>query len=883
MMFCRRSLFGSPMLLLTVIALVACRVDAGTVETIAGTGKLGFSGDGGPATKALLNNVYAVARGPDGLIYFCDMDNHRVRRILSDGTVETYVGSGQRGHGGDGGPADQAALDQPYEMAWDREGNLFVVELGNHDIRRIDFKTGLITTIAGNGKPGFSGDGGPAIEAQLNQPHSIAIDPSGDLYICDIRNHRIRKIDMQTGIIRTWSGTGDAQTSPDGTSIGKAALHGPRSLAFGADGKCYLALREGNVLLRLDPKTDQIQRVAGTGRQGFSGHGGPALAATLSGPKCVSIADNGNVYIADTESHSIRYLDVATGTMQLLVGDGKVGDGPDGHSPLNCRLARPHGVFVDRDGSILIGDSENHRVRVYRDDASSNAKVRSLTLDFSTVHQTMDNFGASDAWSIDPMIKKWAGDHDEAIERLADWLFSIDKGIGLSAWRFNIGAGSTEQGSDSKVSQPLRRAELLVPVPGGAIDRTKQRGQIRMLQEAYQRGVKDFVAFVNSPPVWATRNGLSHPAEDAGKYSSNLDPQHRTAYSQFLVQVLQYLRSPEVGVPVNYISPVNEPTWEWEGQTQEGTPYSMDDLKALYREVHRALSEAGLSEQVHVDGPEAVEYTATLSDVFKQSFDEKIYSGGMNRHDLGLYRNYIDQLLGDQEMRGILHNRLSFHGYFSDAWEDRMGELRDLVWENIREISPDAKVWMSEFCILGDAGNARDFVGQGFDINDMDYALHVAKVIHRDLVRMNASAWHWWLAVTPHDYKDGLLKVDPGFDPQSIRPSKVMWVLGNYSRFIRPGYQRLELSGGDDLDGIMASAFRSPDGDAVVMVIINASDEIRPLAIETVGLSEESSLKWEGAAITNANNDLQTDGDFAVDHIPARSVLTITARIEATR
>jgi streptogramin lyase len=356
----------SPIGLLSFFALFLTAAPADTVTTFAGTGAKGFSGDGGAATKAELNNVFGVARGPDGFLYLCDMDNARIRRVGPNGKIETYAGSDKKGFKGDGGPASQASLNMPYEMAWDHAGNLFIVELANHAVRRVDAKTRIISTIAGTGKQGFSGDGGPAKEAQFNQPHSLAFDPAGDLYVCDIMNHRVRKIDMKTGIISTWSGTGEAKTAPDGSPIAGSPLHGPRALAFGGDGKCYLALREGNALLLLDPKANTIKRVAGTGKSGFTGNGGPALEARLAGPKAVGLDAKGNVYLADTESHSIRYLDVRRGTIEVLVGNGKKADGPDGRDPLNCQLARPHGVFVDKDGSVFIGDSENHRVRVWR-------------------------------------------------------------------------------------------------------------------------------------------------------------------------------------------------------------------------------------------------------------------------------------------------------------------------------------------------------------------------------------------------------------------------------------------------------------------------------------------------------------------------------------
>jgi len=354
-----------PIAFAATIVLGPSRVEAQSVATIAGTGVKGFSGDAGPATAAQLNNPYGIARGPDGGLDVCDMDNHRIRRLAADGTIATIVGNGRKGYDGDGGPAIKASLDQPYEMAWDRTGNLYFVEVGNHVVRQVNAKTGVISTIAGPGKPGFGGDGGPAAKALLNQPHSLAFSPAGDLYVCDVLNHRIRRIDLTTGLIETFGGNGTRKTSPDGAPIKDSSLHGPRALAFDREGSLWLALREGNAVLKLDLKSRTLRRVAGTGKKGFTGNGGPALQATLSGPKGISIAPNGNVYLADTESHTIRMIDVAKGTLELVVGDGTRGDGPDG-PPLNCRLSRPHGVFVDKDGSVFIGDSENHRIRALR-------------------------------------------------------------------------------------------------------------------------------------------------------------------------------------------------------------------------------------------------------------------------------------------------------------------------------------------------------------------------------------------------------------------------------------------------------------------------------------------------------------------------------------
>ncbi len=332
------------------------------VETVAGTGKAGFSGDGKKGSKAQLNNPFGVVIGPDQALYICDTGNHVIRKLSPEGTLTTIAGTQKAGYSGDGGPATQARLFEPYEIRFDKKGDLYFVEMKNHLIRKVNMKTGVISTLAGTGKPGFSGDGKAAIKAQFKRPHSIQFGPGGDLFICDIGNHRIRKIDMKSGIIRTYAGTGKRGPIPDKVKIQGLALNGPRAIDFDAQGNMWLALREGNAICRIDLKKELIYHVAGTGKKGFTGHGKPAISATLSGPKGIAIAPNGDIYFADTESHSVRWIDRKTLKMHLLVGTGKAGDGPE-TSVKNCRLARPHGVYVDRHGAVYVGDSEAHRVR----------------------------------------------------------------------------------------------------------------------------------------------------------------------------------------------------------------------------------------------------------------------------------------------------------------------------------------------------------------------------------------------------------------------------------------------------------------------------------------------------------------------------------------
>jgi len=338
---------------LTVTLLCATVLTGADYERLAGTGISGATGDGGRAIAAQVGNPYGLTIGPDGALYVCEIDTHRVRRIdlRNNGGIATVAGTGERGYSGDGGPATQAKLDEPYEVRFDQAGDMFFVEMKNAIVRRVDRSTGRISTVAGTGQAGFSGDGGPAVEAAFDKPHSIAFGPQGRLYVADIGNHRIRRVDLSAGVVDTFAGTGEKLPTPDGAARQGTPLNGPRAMTFGSDGTLYLALREGNAVYLLDPKTDRWRHVAGTGEKGYSGDSGPARAAKLSGPKGIEIGPNGGLYIADTESHTIRRIDLKEGTIRTVLGDGERGV-----------LARPHGVFVDGEDVVYVGDSENHQV-----------------------------------------------------------------------------------------------------------------------------------------------------------------------------------------------------------------------------------------------------------------------------------------------------------------------------------------------------------------------------------------------------------------------------------------------------------------------------------------------------------------------------------------
>jgi len=353
-----------------LLVLCAAALSAQSIVTIAGTGAPGFSGDGGPAAEAQIDNPYGLAvfpdRGPDSALYFCEIGNHRVRRLdLKTHRISTVAGSGQKGYAGDGGEALAASLNEPYEVRFDQAGNMFFAEMQNHVVRRVDAGTHRISTVAGTGAAGFSGDGGPAVKAQLRQPHSIAFDPQGRLLICDIGNLRIRRVELSTGVIETWAGTGERKPTPDGAPIAGTPLNGPRAIASDPQGNLYLVLREGNAVYRIDPRAGRIYHLAGTGETGYAGDGGPAKTARLSGPKGIAWAPGGRLYLADTESHTIRRIDLQSGIITTVVGTGQRGDGPDGDAR-HCRLSRPHGIFVAGSGEIYVADSESHRIRLLK-------------------------------------------------------------------------------------------------------------------------------------------------------------------------------------------------------------------------------------------------------------------------------------------------------------------------------------------------------------------------------------------------------------------------------------------------------------------------------------------------------------------------------------
>lgn len=354
-----------------IIVLIGCvpaQTPNGKIDTVAGTGKPGYAGDGGKAAEALLNQPFHCDLDTAGNLYIAESENHCVRKVdRKTGTISTVAGSGIKGYTGDGGPATKATLNEPYALAVDANGDLYVVDRLNAVIRKVDGKTGQIATVAGNGTKGFSGDGGKATDAQLREPNDCCLDGKGGLLIADVADWRIRRLDLKTGTISTFAGTGRPKVKPERNAIGdegpaeKAIIVGARAVCVDGKGNVFVCEREGNAVRKIDSE-GKITTIAGTGVKGYTGDGGPATKATFDGPKAIRCDRNGNVFVVDTENHAVRLIDVKTGNVTTVAG-GRKGTSGDGDDAVKAALDRPHGCVIDEKGNLYIADSNNHRVR----------------------------------------------------------------------------------------------------------------------------------------------------------------------------------------------------------------------------------------------------------------------------------------------------------------------------------------------------------------------------------------------------------------------------------------------------------------------------------------------------------------------------------------
>jgi large repetitive protein len=332
--------------------------DASLIVTVAGNGAPGYSGDGGAAVNASLYDPADTVFDTAGNMYIVEAANHVIRKVSPTGQISTVAGTGVAGFGGDGGPATSAMLWYPNAIAIDGSGNLYVAEVNNQRVRKISLASGIITTVAGNGTRGFFGDGGPATSANLCDPRGVAADGAGNVFISECE--RIRRVDAATGIITTYAGGGSSMD--DGAAATSAVVGVPYGLALDAGGNLFYVDQGQARVRRIDAATQTITTIAGNLAYGFSGDGGPATQASLSNPFDVALDATGNVYIADTGNQRVRRVDSA-GVITTVAGPGEYPTIGDGGPATSAYLESAAGVAFDVVGHLYIADEENQRIR----------------------------------------------------------------------------------------------------------------------------------------------------------------------------------------------------------------------------------------------------------------------------------------------------------------------------------------------------------------------------------------------------------------------------------------------------------------------------------------------------------------------------------------
>jgi O-glycosyl hydrolase len=516
-------------------------------------------------------------------------------------------------------------------------------------------------------------------------------------------------------------------------------------------------------------------------------------------------------------------------------------------------------------------------------DTCAAAKVIKVSINLNQAFQTIHSFGASDCWSIKYIGKNWP---EAKRNEIADLLFSKGfdangnpKGIGLSMWRSNIGAGSFEQGVASNISSDWRREECYLN-SNGTYDWTKQAGNRWFAKAARDRGVENLLLFSISPPVSMTKNGYAFGPDGAEKSKLNLIAGKTDAFADFLTEVVK--RYNQDGLPVKYLSPVNEPQWDWTANSsgkasQEGTAATNEELTVLIKAIDQKITSKTLPVKM------AATEVAALNYMYQSVADNPLRSDAVNYFWNAGSSGYIGNLPSmEKAMLG--------HSYFSQPTVTSLVSNRVSLQNRINAVNPNLGFWQSEYCILSGEDNTS---GNGRDVG-IESALYIARIIHTDLVLANAASWSWWLAVSPADYKDGLVYVsdlsgnkgesDATRSDGIIYKSKMLWAVGNYSRFIRPGMKRVSAvtdsytNAEDAAQHLMVSTYKDEVNKQVVIVVVNmttVSQNINCTGVNFVA----GSVK---AYTTSGSKDLSVSSVADISKVPVdgKSIITLVGNYQ---
>jgi len=496
-----------------------------------------------------------------------------------------------------------------------------------------------------------------------------------------------------------------------------------------------------------------------------------------------------------------------------------------------------------------------------------------ITIDATKKAQVIQNFGAAGCWNAEGIGKYWPA---EKKEHIAELLFSQEKdklgnpkGIGLSAWRFNIGAGTAEQGDSSGIPSIPRRVECFQN-PDGTYNWNKQEGYIWFVKKAKEYGVKDLIAFVNSPPVQMTKNGYGYKTVE--DLISNLKPDQYNAFADFLAEVLSHFE--KEGLKFNYISPVNEPQWKWlckVGEAdQEGSPYTNQEIYKVMKALDSSLTAKKLATKILMPESGTLTY---------------LYGGGRNNNMKTA--NQIQEFWGkgspyNLESVSHLNRMIGAHSYFTELGDSSLVNIRRNVADTAKKYGVD--YWQTEYCMLADGFRE----GTKGKRSAIDCALFLSKVIHYDLTVGNATAWQFWNAFEPgkpdFDLRYYLVALQPNKDHTNgdYAAVKTLWALGNYSLFIRPGMHRLITERSDNLSEIaaaqqmMVSSFADDKG-KIVVVINNYSESQQTVKIDLKNFKKKDILdKYVTSAGENMNMKHFSGQKFENGVIlPSRSIVTL--------